>query len=387
MNKLKQAFHLIIILSFIILEIGALLSACGRKDLAVPTLIQHLAELQTHPLPPYSEGEFSIKSPLQRENCKIAIWSEGAYKTRVEYKECDTPGARIRKLFQHGPKAHLADGNRQGDLIVIDYTKGESLMYHHASNAYSIVKVGKPQVGRPAEPMEELSRLVNRTLGAKAFKYDGTTRIAGEDAYKFEIDYREIDPSAGFTKVRFWVDTTHWCLLALEAYNSSTTMKWQTRKVRFDVQPKKELFALTPPAGATQVQPTWQKGTRPLKIEEMKKVLGRDPLLPHWLPKGYEMVEARTGSGANASVGILYRKRYLLGTKDLTVEEFVLHGKSGPLGFANCKKEKTRVHGEEAVYSNCKVGKSLMWNEDGLQITISGFESKSTLLKVAESMR
>jgi len=385
MNKAKRVIHLMIMLLFIVLEIGALLSACGRKDMAVPMLIQHLAELQVHPLPPHSEGEFSIKSPLQREKCRISIWSDGAYKTRIEYKGCSTPRAWVRKLFSHGSEASY--NSRKGDFIVIDYTKGELLTYYHASNTYSMMNLGKSLGVQSAQSMEELSQIVKGTLEAKAFEYDGTTRIAGEKAYEFEIDYGKIDPSAGFDKVRFWVDTEHWCLLALEAYNSTTTMKWQTRKGAFDAHPDQELFALTPPSGASQVQPAWQKGTRPIKIEEMKKVLGRDPLLPHWLPKGYEMVEVRTGSGANASVGILYRKHYLLGTKDLTIEEIVLHGKSSPLGIANCKKEKTKVHGKEAVYSNCKVGKSLMWNEDGLQIMISGFESKSTLLKVAESMR
>ena len=363
MMTVKRFVHFGIVLVLLTLVLGTMMSACSAgKDMDVQTIAQHISELQTHPFPPHSIGEISIKSPLMRRKWEVEIWSDRSGDTRMEFES----------------------GEIKGDYIVTNATEDKSLEYHHAENTYTVTKLGSSP---GAQPVSDLLPLVEESMRTNDFKYGGISRVAGVQAYEIEIKPKSPDLSIGLDDITLWVDPGHWTLLALKTKSSSTVMEWKAREVDFDSRPDRKLFALIPPEGARRVQPEWQKGTHVVDLKEAKDMLGRNLLVPHWLPKGYKLVEMRTGSGSNASVGMLYRKRSLLGTKEITIAEIAVKERSGPLGIENCKNENVKVNGLRAVYSKCKIGSTLMWNEDGLQILISGFESEGTLLKIAESMR
>ena len=360
-DREKSVTHLLsVILSLLV--IGVVLSGCNSGGSAhVQTVATHLSELQKHPFPPHSVGKISIDFPSVYQKLEVEIWSDRHGRTRMEFES----------------------SKRKGDYIVTDANVGKSLLYHNADNTYTILSIG---LSSKTQPLSEMVALVNKAMESHEFKYKGTTKVAGEEAYKIEIVPK--DPYLiGFNKITCSVDVRHWVLLSLDAKAPEVRMAWRAEIVDFDFHPDESLFALTPPSGAREVQPAWQKGTRVVDLQTAKKILGRKPLVPGWLPDGYVLSEMRAGSGDVPSIGFLYSKMYLMGVRELTITETPVHGNKGPLGIDNCKNETVQVHGTRAVYSRCGLNKTLMWYDGDLQIIMSGFEDKVILLKIAESMK
>ncbi len=136
-----------------------------------------------------------------------------------------------------------------------------------------------------------------------------------------------------------------------------------------------------------------------VSLDEAQSKVDFHILVPQYLPRSFRFRGVSVDEQPSPSVSLAYKGRWMLiGNKDLHVWEREIrpHEKCALPQYSPkpVSTEKITVRGHEGVFIRHKHliflilrPTELDWCEEDLQIVISGFEGKKTLLKMAESMK
>ena len=147
---------------------------------------------------------------------------------------------------------------------------------------------------------------------------------------------------------------------------------------------------VAPPAPPTgKIAPT-QEVITVSAVEEAQKQVGFPILMPDWVPDGYALVSIRVITSPKQSIQIQYRKASSFLTRDLSVVEVWQPATQTP-SLTPSKEAGTakqvEVRGQPGILRAAFPGyRSVRWQEGNVQFIISGYESKETLLRIAESL-
>lgn len=374
------------ILVFLILAMAFIIVACGPLGTpSVDKIVAHLQEsLQPHNVHLVVEMKASLPGMPEEEQTPMVVeqWVRDERHMRIEYKE--------------GPK------EIKGTVTVMD---GENMwMYIPDQNMY--MKVPLPETETMEPPPEilnaQLGKLVRQMLDTMTFSYLGTEEVAGRKAYKLEAKPKDGQKSGEntFTEgmdgpVTLWIDAERWTVLGMEMATDGGNISWRCRQIEYDVDFPDDLFTFVPPAGAKSAEEMGMPQIKTVTLEEAQAMVNFHILVPEKLPEGMELKVVQVmdtsqmgghqeGEAPESMVTLMYQKGFAtLSIVEMPLPEGVGEEVLPPLEEA----EEVIVRGHKAVFTDMGMGgRSLMWQEDGLMITINSTLDKETLLEVAESL-
>ncbi len=371
-------------LVYAILTLALLLSACGSLGTpAVDDIVARLQESQEHPQPVHLLAEMTFSTPDgQTQRLLLEQWLAPNGKMRMEYKE--------------GPP------EVEGTLLVSDGTT--MWMYMPESKRYMKMNLSQFQAQRPSpEGMSaQLRDLVQQALDTMSFTYLGTEEVAGRKAYKLRAKPKagmEDKSPFGGGEVTLWVDTERWEVLGMESRAEGMGFGWKVKEIEYEVEIPDDLFTFTPPPDA---QPLGGEGKaqvmmpgQMLTLEEAQQAVDFEILVPQDLPEDFRLIGVQVmeppgmkGEAVGKVVTLLYQR----GVQMLTISEMPVPA-GMPEGadispMPGAEGERVTVRGHRATLMEMGLGgRTLVWQEEGVIITITGQVDKEMLLRVAEGMK
>ncbi len=361
-----------------------LLVACTASGPpSVDEIVARLQEAQQHPQPVHMLTDITFSMPDgESQHLVVEQWVAPGGKMRLEYKE--------------GPP------EVKGMLLVSD----GATMWTYMPQTKGYFKMDLSQVRRqqpsPEEMAAEMRDWVKQALDTMTFTYLGMEEVAGRKAYKLRAQPKAgLEEKAPFEgEVTLWIDAERWEVLGMESAGEGMRLSWKVRAVEYKEALSDELFTFTPPpdarprGGGEEGEAQVLMPGQMLTLEEAQQAVEFEILVPQEMPEGFQLLGVQVmeppgmgGMDVGKMVTLVYQKGFqvlTIGEMPLPEEvptEVVVGTMPGVQG------EEVTVRGHQAVLKEIGIGgRSLVWQERGLLISITGQVDKETLLRVAEGL-
>jgi hypothetical protein len=273
------------------------------------------------------------------------------------------------------------------------------------------VAPGPPDPGPTDNLLERHFGAFVRTLLAADDPAVVETTYGGRSAWRLDVraQVNRLVPELSGDRFSIWVDReTGIPVRVVEGKGGRALDELRIEKLVVDATLPRRTFALPFPDGIEVMRS--DDGFRRVELGEVAGTVGYDPLVPAWLPEGYELAEAAVAPGSGVPTGVeggnppstdvvslLYRRgldRFLVTTRLRHVSGFAdtwsdplatgegIHDQPEPVGL-----RRGALSGVEANLLVVPRNTPHIWAlADELVVTVSGDLSRDELVRVAESL-
>ncbi|WP_202320265.1 DUF4367 domain-containing protein [Archaeoglobus neptunius] len=262
-------------------------------------------------------------------------------------------------VFKKPNKARMYS-KEMGLLTITNGSK--TWIYDMKNNEVTVLDTGIQQ----AEP--DYGKYIKNMLDRYNVEFLGISKVSGRDCYKLRLT-----PKNGTaTPTVLYVDKEHWYPLRIEMEFMGIKSVIEYRDVEFNTGVNDSLFEFTPPKGA-RIKTGEDFGISYFDtVGEAQKHVNFTILVPSYTAS-FEL--KKVSVIGNSTVTLMYGDGGLVLTE--TTRKMPISG----------NYEEIDINGNKGYYTEIAGSGLLVFEKDGLTITISGTITKEELTKVAESLK
>lgn len=285
-----------------------------------------------------------------------------------------------------------------GDFQWIYSSESKTVFKTEISDYFDGLKLFEPDV---------YAEFLGGTLNERSLSLIGAENVDGKNVYLLELTPSDTNNESLQWKSKIWVDRENWMLLRYELYDSRENVFFnvEIRDMELNAGIPDSEFEFKIPDGA-QVKvigsEDFKNEPQKMTLEEAKKLIDFEILMPEYLPEGYEFNYSMASSskdtpystfvhsGFSVFAGQHYEKITLVYTKGgdeiRIVESISKQGLSESEGFES-GGQHILVNNTKGTISPVFGGnmKALTWQNGDLDVTIVSSLDKGELLNIAES--
>jgi hypothetical protein len=372
------------------------------------------AEVLDRALATYSSGR------TWQADAQLRLFDAGMWKRYHAYVTRRIHTVRAADGSEHTTYSAVTVAGRSlvsAAIEIYDSTTGVGTGYDSSERVWMVGKngpLGPPDAG--TIPLVDFSATIQALASSKTLKLDETV-FGGRPAWTVSCSKGELiglpPSSGGWPVYTVTVDKKTWLPLRLqEMQRDRITFSICYRNVRMDEPPPKDAFTAQVPPGAEVTRE--DGGFRRLALDEAVATPGVMPLVPGFVPDGYELSQVAVAEHAALTLEVaedvektfgakhVFALAYRRGFDALTVTTRIVDG-DYPVDVDPCEGDQVwskRARSEVPITAGAFAGVTArvhvtstsaaphLWAvKDGVLLTIAGAASAEELLAVAESLQ